>query len=160
MTKKSGRSGHDTLALSQMAQVIHMFKQYRHRHVQAFGVTVPQFNTLVWLERYGELNPSTIADLLFSDRPTTTVIINNLERQGWIERTRSKANRKFVVVRLTDAGIGKLRELRHAEETQAGDFDLLACFHKEELAQLESLLDRLIVHFRDLPTIVGTQEDT
>ena len=85
--KKNG-STRPFLALSQMAQVMHMFRRYRQTHVTAFGVTVPQFNTLMQLDRRGELNPSQIADLLFIDRPTTTVILRNLERRGWVERDR------------------------------------------------------------------------
>ena len=147
------------LALSQMAQVMHMFKRYRQTHVTAFGVTVPQFNTLMQLDRRGELNPSQIADLLFSDRPTTSVILRNLERQGWVERSRDEQNRKYVVIRITDAGREKLRELGEAEERQAGGFDPLSCFTGEELAQLEAMLDRLILHFRGLPTITGPKGD-
>ena len=161
MTKGKGDdSPRGYLALSQMAQVMHMFKRYRQAHVTAFGVTVPQFNTLMQLERRGELNPSQIASLLFSDRPTTSVIVRNLERQGWVERTRDEKNRKYVVIRMTDAGRDKLRELSEAEERQAGDFDPLSCFTKAELAQLESMLDKLILHFRDLPTITGPKGDT
>ena len=157
--KKHEKSPRPFLALNQMAQVIHMFKRYRQVHVLAFGVTVPQFNALVQLERYGELNPSKLADLLFSDRPTTSVIIRNLERRGWVERDRDETNRKYVVIRITDAGKAKLRELWQAEESQTGDFDLLSCFTKKELAHLESMLDKLIVHFRNLPTITGPKGD-
>lgn len=147
------------LALSQMAQVMHMFKRYRRSHVTAFGVTVPQFDVLMQLDRRGELNPSQIAELLFIDRPTASVILRNLERRGWIERDRDEMNRKYVVIRLTDAGREKLRALSEAEERQAGDFDPLSCFTTEELGRLEATLDRLILHFRDLPTITGPKGD-
>ncbi len=147
------------LALSQMAQVMHMFRRYRRSHVTAFGVTVPQFDVLMQLDRRGELNPSQIADLLFIDRPTTSVILRNLERRGWIERDRDEVNRKYVVIRLTDEGREKLRELGEAEERQAGDFDPLSCFAAEELARLEAMLDRLILHFRNLPTFTGPKGD-
>jgi DNA-binding MarR family transcriptional regulator len=158
MTKgKDNASPRSFLALSQMAHVIHMFKRYRQTHVTAFGVTIPQFNEL---ERYGELNPSRIADLLFSDRPTTTVIIKNLERRGWVQRDRDEVNRKYVVIRITATGRDKLRELREAEEKQSGDFEPLACFTEKELSQLEALLDKLILHFRDLPKISGSKGGT
>ena len=160
MTKtKTSRSPRPYLALSQMAQVIHMFKRYRQTHVAAFGVTVPQFNVLVQLDRHGELNPSRIASLLFSDRPTTSVILRNLARLDWVERARDETNRKYVVIRITDAGREKLRGLREAEKRQTGGYDPLACFTKAELTQLETLLDKLILHFRDLPTIVGPKGD-
>jgi len=143
------------LALSQMAQVIHLFRRYRRAHVNAFGVTVPQFNALVQLDRRGPLNPSRIADLLFIDRPTATVVLRNLERHGWVERARDESNRRYVVARITEAGRAKLGELRRAEEEQASDFEPLSCLSDEERAQLEAVLDRLIVHFRGLPTIIG-----
>jgi DNA-binding MarR family transcriptional regulator len=157
--ERNGGSPRSFLALSQMAHVIHMFKRYRQTHVTAFGVTVPQFNALVQLERYGELNPSQIADLLFSDRPTTTVIINNLERRGWVERGRDPSNRKYVWIRITDSGRDKLKTLRQAEERQGGGFEPLSCFTKEELSQLEAMLNKLIVHFRSLPKITGPEGD-
>ena len=154
MTKAEGRgSPRPLLALSQMAQVMYMFRRYRQTHVAAFDLTVPQFNVLVQLDRHGELNPSRIANLLFSDRPTTSVILRNLERRGWIERDRDETNRKYIVIRITGEGRAKLRQLREAEESQSGDFDPLACFTKAELTHLEELLDKLIVHFRKLPTI-------
>jgi DNA-binding MarR family transcriptional regulator len=156
---KDPASPRSFLALSQMAHVIHMFRRYRQAHVTAFGVTVPQFNVLVQLDRYAELNPSKIADLLFSDRPTTTVILKNLERRGWVKRERDETNRKYVVIRITGSGKDKLRELREAEERQSGDFEPLACFTEEELSQLEAMLDRLILHFRDLPTITRPEGD-
>ena len=157
--RKDDDSPRGYLALSQMAQVMHMFKRYRQAHVTAFGVTVPQFNALMQLERRGELHPSQIANLLFSDRPTTSVIVRNLERRGWVERARDEENRKYVVIRITDAGREKLRELGEAEERQAGGFDPLSCFTRAELAELESMLDKLILHFRNLPTITGPKGD-
>ena len=160
MTKgKDDGSPRGYLALSQMAQVMYMFKRYRRSHVTAFGVTVPQFDVLMQLDRRGELNPSQIADLLFIDRPTTSVILRNLERRGWVTRDRDEVNRKYVVIRLTDAGRKKLRELSEAEERQSGDFDPLSCFATEELSKLEAMLDRLILHFRDLPMITGPKGD-
>jgi len=128
--------------------------------VSAFGLTLPQYNALVQLDRHGELNPSRIADLLFSDRPTTTVILKNLERRGWIERTRDESNRKFIVIRITHAGRKKLQELRDAEAAQGAGFEPLGCFTTDELEQLESMLDRLILHFRELPTITAPKGDT
>jgi len=160
MTKgKDDGSPRGYLALSQMAQVMHMFKRYRRAHVTAFSVTVPQFDVLTQLDRRGELNPSQIADLLFIDRPTTSVILRNLERRGWIARDRDEVNRKFVLIRLTDAGREKLRELGEAEDLQSGDFDPLSCYTVEELARLEAMLDRLILHFRKLPTVTGPKGD-
>jgi len=159
MTQENVGFPRENLALSQMAQVIYMFRRYRQAHVNAFGVTVPQFNALVQLDRRGSLNPSRIADLLFIDRPTATVVLRNLERNGWIERARDESNRKYVVARITDSGRAKLGELRRAEEEQAGDFEPLSCLGDEERGQLEAMLDRLIVHFRGLPTITGPGGD-
>ena len=140
-------------ALTQMAQIMHQFQQYRRNHVTAFGMTVPQFNALLQLDRYGELNPSQLARLLFSDRPTVTVIAKNLEKCGWVKRTRSESNRKYVALKITPHGRAKLRELSEAEESQTGNFELLQCYSDSELSQLEDLLDKLILHFRDLPEI-------
>ncbi len=151
--RKPGDPPQELLPLSQMAHVMYMFRRYRLANVTTVGLTLPQYNALVQLDRHGKLNPSRIAELLFSDRPTTTVILRNLARQGWIERGRDETNRKYVIIRITPAGRKKLQELRDAEEAQASGFEPLGCFTTDEREKLESMLDRLILHFRDLPRV-------
>ena len=95
-----------------LSQVFHMFRRYWQVRVTPFGMTVPQFNVLSKLDQYGEMNPSQLAQLLFSDRPTITVILRNLVKHGWVKKARDESNRKFVKVRITNEGDKKLAKLK------------------------------------------------
>jgi DNA-binding MarR family transcriptional regulator len=95
--------------------------------------------------------PADIADLLFCDRPTATVVIGNLEKAGWVERARDRENGKRVRISLTDHGREKLEEVRADPERPENRFDPVACFSAEEKAQLDALLTKLAKHLEALP---------
>ena len=134
-----------------LSQVFHMFRRYWQVRVTPFGMTVPQFNVLSKLDQYGEMNPSQLAQLLFSDRPTITVILRNLVKHGWVKKARDESNRKFVKVRITNEGDKKLAKLKASVSYSSIGFDPLACFAEDELNDFERHLDKLIRHLQALP---------
>ena len=106
-----------------------------------YEITLKQAFVLRELMRKEFLYPSEIAEMLYADRPTTTFILRNLERQGWVAREKDLQNRKFVRVKITDAGKEKLTSLEQFVATETL-FDPLACFN-EEVKELERLLGKL-----------------
>jgi DNA-binding MarR family transcriptional regulator len=74
------------------------------------------------LERREVLNPSQIADMLYADRPTATLIIGNLQKSGWVAKEQDPENRRRFRVVITPRGRRKLdsyleRLQRHLEES-------------------------------------------
>jgi DNA-binding MarR family transcriptional regulator len=53
-----------------------------------------------------------LADLEGLAQPTITLIVKRLEQRGWLARERDAADRRAVLVSLTDAGARALDELR------------------------------------------------
>ena len=67
-------------------------------------LTVSQFGTLEALFHLGPLCQKDIAGKLLKSGGNITLVVDNLEKRGLVERRRDGRDRRFVTVRLTDAG--------------------------------------------------------
>src|SRR5215831_14791287 len=72
--------------------------------IDAKGLTHGQFAVLEALLHLGPLNQCDLARKLLRSGGNITVVIDNLEKRGWVKRERQKNDRRMVVVRLTPAG--------------------------------------------------------
>jgi len=69
------------------------------------------------------------------------MVIDNLEKRGYVKRERKKQDRRFMMVRLTDAGLELISELfpSHAAVI-AREMSVLTEKEQETLAQLSKKL--------------------
>ncbi len=81
-----------------------------------------------------------IADALQFDRPYATVIVNQLEAHGMVERTLDPLDRRRKLVSLTRAGAGVVATARRVINTPPAALGLLS---PDELAQLAAIFTRL-----------------
>ena len=116
------------------------------RHVQArlrnAGITPVEFEVLLALLKNKEtMNPTEISRRIHRNKNTLTGVIDNMERDGLVERKRSRKDRRVINIRATGRG----RELygRLAEPIGKIVFDAMSCFRKEELAEFSRLLQLL-----------------
>lgn len=72
-------------------------------------LTYPQYLVMLVLWESDELTVSEIGERLFLDSPTLTPLLKRLEAAGLVERNRSGADERQVIVSLTAAG-RRLRE--------------------------------------------------
>ena len=81
-----------------------------------YGITDVQFNALMilWDYRDRELRQHELAEILVVNRASAGGMIARLERAGWIERSIDPRDTRARLVRLTPAGIAKLKEVRPA----------------------------------------------
>lgn len=68
------------------------------------GLTASQFSTLKVLRLHGPLAQRDIAKFLLKTGGNVTIVVDNLERQGLVKRTRDVEDRRFVYVDLTPDG--------------------------------------------------------
>jgi MarR family 2-MHQ and catechol resistance regulon transcriptional repressor len=68
------------------------------------GLTVTQFGVLEALHHIGPLCQSELAEKLLKSGGNLTLVVDNLEKANYVARERDPADRRFVVVRLTDKG--------------------------------------------------------
>lgn len=70
------------------------------------GLSQTQFNVLRILRGAGEPLPcSTIGERLVTRVPDVTRLVDRMERAGLVERVRSEADRRVVLVHITDEGL-------------------------------------------------------
>ena len=127
------------------------WRRYLTSHLVPYGITLKQAFVLGRLAGQAYLLPSKIASLLFCDRPTATVIVRNMEKQGWVRRERDTEDRRQTRVITTEAGRQKLAQIQaQVWEPLHSAFDPLGCFDEGEIAVLDSLLGRLVRHMRQM----------
>jgi DNA-binding MarR family transcriptional regulator len=80
-----------------------MTKVYKP-HLDALGLTYPQYLVLLVLWERDALSVSAIGERLFLDSGTLTPLLKRLEAQGLLSRTRDTADERRVVIRLSEQG--------------------------------------------------------
>lgn len=74
------------------------------QHLSQHALTETQFGVLEVLYHLGPLCQRALGDKLLKSGGNITLVIDNLERQGLVERHRSPADRRYVNVHLTTTG--------------------------------------------------------
>lgn len=68
------------------------------------GLTISQFGVLETLYHLGPMNQSELGSKLLRSGGNITLVIDNLEKQGLVQRERDQQDRRVVNVTLTPAG--------------------------------------------------------
>ncbi|MDB5296983.1 MAG: transcriptional regulator, MarR family [Phycisphaerales bacterium] len=101
--------------LDGMPQVMWFIRRHMRRH-RASGLSVPQFRTLVLLDRYPKASLSLVADNLGAALPTASRMVAGMVRKGLVRREVCAADRRQVSLGLTPKGRTAFEAARH--ETQ------------------------------------------
>jgi len=105
------------------------------------GLTDAQWRPL-WLLRIGRArSPQELARELDIDAGAVTRMLDRLESKGLMERVRSKADRRMLMLRLTPSGEAAVQAVPHVLAEVNNQF--LQGFSVDEWLQLRSLLARM-----------------
>ena len=80
-------------------------------HGTCSDVTVSQFGVLEALHHLGPLRQGEISAKLLRSGGNITLVVDNLEARGLVQRTREASDRRVVTVSLTEAGEALIAEL-------------------------------------------------
>jgi DNA-binding MarR family transcriptional regulator len=116
--------------------------------LEAFGLHHTQGMILFHLWQHEGMAQNRLAQALHITPPTTTNILQRMERDGWIERRRDKSDQRVVRVHLT----AKASALRKAVRLsfQELDRELMAVLSADERTALMISLSKVHAHL--LPT--------
>jgi DNA-binding MarR family transcriptional regulator len=128
--------------MSRLGVIFLTYRRYMEKTAKNNKLTLNQYYILKQLVKKEYLNPSEIADMLFCDRPTATVIIDNLKKYGYITKERDSENGKYIQVKITELGLAQVKEAA-ASFAKLADFDPLSCFTEDEKNTFEDLLIKL-----------------
>lgn len=116
------------------------------RQMEGAGVTLQQYNVLRILRGAGleGLPTLEIANRMIEETPGITRLIDRLEDRGWVERERSVADRRQVICRISETGLGLLSSLDGPTDRWLRETVWLPEERLEWLVDLlEQLLERL-----------------
>jgi MarR family transcriptional regulator, 2-MHQ and catechol-resistance regulon repressor len=104
-------------------------------------LTESQFGTLETLYHLGPMSQSEICSKLLKSSGNTTLVVDNLEKHGLVQRQRDENDRRVVVVQLTEAGRELIAELFPAHAVAVSEE--MAVLSAEEQRQLGELCRKL-----------------
>ncbi len=134
-------------AMSRLRVVFLTWRRYLEKITRSHSLTLNQYYILRQLKQREYLNPSEIAEMLFADRPTATVVIDNLKKYGFVVKERDAEDGKRIRVRITETGIRQVGEAEKDMENLMTS-DPSACLSKEEKQTLEELLMKMQNHLK------------
>ena len=120
-------------------------RQVRSRLREQFSTTLPRFDLLAQLERHREgLKMNELSRLLMVTGGNVTAIVDQLEKEGLVERLDEPADRRAFRIRLTRAGERSFGEMALAHEEWV--VELLAGLSRREHEELLKLLAKVKQH--------------
>jgi MarR family 2-MHQ and catechol resistance regulon transcriptional repressor len=140
--KKYGKK--TDLALStwvKLARAFSSFNKKSSNHIRTFGLTQAQFSVIEVLGHLGPLKIGEICSKMLVSGGNMTVVLDNIEKLGYIERIHSREDRRAIVVQLTPAGRELFEKIFkvHAEYITK----LMSVLTNEEQVELGNLLCKL-----------------
>lgn len=87
--------------IQRLVRVIQLFERDQ---IKIYGFTTSQCNTLLEIQRAGSLTMNELSEKMNLNTSTMTRVLDNLVRDKYITRDRDEADRRIVVVSLTEAG--------------------------------------------------------
>ena len=112
---------------------------------EEFGTTLPRFDLMAQLERHREgLKMNELSRMLMVTGGNITAIVDQLEKEGQVERLDDSADRRAFRIRLTRAGEKSFTEMARAHEQWV--VELLAGLTRKEHDELLKLLAKLKQH--------------
>jgi len=120
-------------------------RQVRSRLREEFATTLPRFDLMAQLERYRDgLKMNELSRLLMVTGGNVTAIVDQLEKEGLVERLDEPADRRAFRIRLTRGGVKTFTEMARAHEHWV--VELLAGLTRRERDELLKLLAKLKQH--------------
>jgi len=119
------------------------WSRFLQKQLLPHDITVKQIYLLKQLIKTDFLYPADIADLLFCDRPTASVIIRNLEKKGWLEKKADPDDGKRFQVSITLAGAKMVHQVLESGYKGDKTFDPESVLTPDEAELLENLLIKI-----------------
>ena len=120
-----------------------LITQAYHPLLSGIGLTYPQYLVMMVLWEQDAQPVNDIAKKLYLETNTVTPLLKRMEAEGFVERSRSKADARQVIVSLTEKG-RKLEEKASCIPYELGGAVACRSITSESAPQLYGMLDDLI----------------
>jgi len=93
-----------------MRQIAHEINKYSKHLQESHKVTIPQIICLREIYEHGPISFSSLTKLVALNNSTVTGIIDRLEKQNLVRRTRTSVDRRQIHIETTESGVQFLEE--------------------------------------------------
>lgn len=135
---------HVALIEQQLRQIAGVVRRRGRSLLEQFGITPPQFDALLILDRAGDLTIGELSNRLYLAYSTTTDLVDRLERAEFVVRARDTADRRVVLVKLQAKGKLVIERVLDARRAYLGI--VLESFDESERQQILKVLTVLHDH--------------
>jgi MarR family 2-MHQ and catechol resistance regulon transcriptional repressor len=111
------------------------------RRLDTFGLTENQFGSMEILYYLGPQSQRELGSKLFTSGGNITMVIDNLEKRGLVQRVRSESDRRTIIVSLTEQGRELIAEIMPGQIQAI--VELFAPLASEEQERLGDLCKKL-----------------
>lgn len=150
-TQKYGKKADLALSLwVKLARAADTLAMLTSKDIDRCGLTVSQFGII---ETLGHLGPMKIGEICSKKLMTggnMTVVVDNLEKMGMIERVKDPEDRRASIVRLTATGEDKFKEMFPAHAAYVENL-IWSSLEENEILQLSELLKKLGCSVKNVP---------
>jgi len=122
-------------------ETIKLYKPF----LDELNLTYTQYITLLVLWEEGSLTVKELGKRLYLDSGTLTPLLKKLEEKGLVDRRRSIADERNLIVSITDAGM----ELRDRATHIPGEMSKCLLLSREETLTLYRLLYKMLTYVSD-----------
>jgi MarR family transcriptional regulator, 2-MHQ and catechol-resistance regulon repressor len=106
-------------------------------HFESLGLTSGQFGVLEALLHLGPLCQHELGEKLLNSGGNITLLVDNLEKKGWVKRERLKQDRRMLRVNLTPEGRRVIQRIFPQHLAQVvSEFGRLTADEQDELRRL------------------------
>lgn len=108
-----------------------------HRHLAKANLSISQFGVMECLYHLGPLCQRDIGRKILKSSGNISTVIDNLEKRGFVARQRSKKDRRYISVGLTESGKQLIADVfpLHVEEISA-QLNILTPREQQQLSRL------------------------
>jgi DNA-binding MarR family transcriptional regulator len=115
---------------------------YRRAVPELIGIRIKEFVALVYLRESGKAAQQKLAETMMMDANNCVILLNGLEEEGLIERTRDPQDRRRHIVAITAKGQKALENAERKLETL--EDEVLGSLDASERDQLRDLLAKAL----------------
>jgi DNA-binding MarR family transcriptional regulator len=123
--------------LTRLSRVI-----YRRAVPELIGIRIKEFVALVYLRESGKAAQQKLAETMMMDANNCVILLNGLEEEGLIARTRDPEDRRRHIVAITPKGRKALENAERKLETL--EDEVLGSLDESERDQLRDLLAKAL----------------
>ncbi|MCX6174948.1 MAG: MarR family transcriptional regulator [Ignavibacteriales bacterium] len=140
--KKYGKK--TDLALATWVKLARAFSSFNKRSIESirtFGLTQPQFAVIEIIGHLGPLKVGEICNKMLVSGGNMTLVLDNIEKLGFIERVHSLEDRRAILIQLTQKGKDLFDEVFNSHADHVAK--LMSVLSVEEQKTLGELLKKL-----------------